>query len=48
MSLEEFAVLKATLAGFGAGAIVAGAIAYLLCKHFLSGYLSEKGKNLAT
>ncbi|WP_202619763.1 hypothetical protein, partial [Escherichia coli] len=42
------AALKAMLAGFGAGALVAGGIAYLVVKYFLSSYLSEKGKNLAT
>ena len=48
MTPEELAVLKSILAGFGAGAIVAGGVAYLVVKHFLSSYLSEKGKNLAT
>jgi hypothetical protein len=48
MSFEEITALKASLAGFGAGALLAGAVAYLLVKHFLSAYLLEKGKNLAT
>lgn len=36
------------LAGFGAGAALAAAICYFLVKHFLSSYLAEKGRNLAT
>ena len=48
MTLEELAALKAMLAAFSAGALVAGGVAYLVVKYFLSSYLSEKGKNLAT
>jgi hypothetical protein len=48
MTPEELAALKSMLTGFGAGALVAGGVAYLVVKHFLSSYLSEKGKNLAT
>jgi hypothetical protein len=48
MSPEELVALKAMLAGFGAGALVAGGIAYLLVRHLLSSYLAEKGRNLAT
>ena len=48
MTPEELAALKAMLTGFGAGALIAGGLVYLVVKHFLSSYLSEKGKNLAT
>ena len=48
MTPEEVAALRGMLTGFGAGAIVAGGVAYLLIKHYLSSYLSEKAKNLAT
>ena len=48
MTLEELAALKAMLAAFSVGALVAGGVAYLVVKYFLSSYLSEKGKNLAT
>lgn len=36
------------MAAFGAGAVVAAVIAYLVLKFFFSSYLTEKGKNLAT
>lgn len=32
----------------GMGGLVAGLVGYLLFRYFFSGYLSEKGKNLAT
>lgn len=48
MSPEELAPLKSLVAGFGAGAIASAGISYLLVKFFVSSYLSEKGKNLAT
>jgi hypothetical protein len=48
MTPEELAALKTVFAAFGAGALVAAGIAYLVVKHFLPSYLSEKGKNLAT
>lgn len=48
MTPEELAALKAMLTGFGAGAIVAGGVGYLVVKHFLSSCLSEKGRNHAT
>jgi hypothetical protein len=48
MTPEELAAIKAMVAGFGSGALIAAGIAYLVVKHFLSSYFSEKGKNLAT
>jgi hypothetical protein len=48
MTHEEFAALKAVLASFGTGVLVTGGLAYFVIKHFLSSYLTEKGKNLAT
>ena len=48
MTPEELTTLKTMLTGFGAGAIVAGGVAYFVVKHFLSSYLLEKGKNVAT
>lgn len=35
-------------ASAGIGAVVAAAVGYLLVRHYLSAYLAEKGKNLAT
>ena len=48
MSPEEFAIIKSITYGFGFGVLLAGVIAFLLLKHFVPSYLSEKGKNLAT
>lgn len=48
MTPEEIAALLKFAAGFGAGAIVTAVVAFLFVKYFLSSYLSEKGKNLAT
>ena len=48
MAAEEITALKELLAGFGTSAVVAFGVAYFSVKHFLSSYLSEKGKNLAT
>ena len=48
MTPEEVDTLQKLAAGFGFGAIVSAGIAFLFVKHFLSSYLSEKGKNFAT
>ncbi len=48
MTPEELAALKGMLTGFGSGALAAGAIAFLFVRHYMSAYLLEKGKNLAT
>ena len=48
MSPEEFQNLLSLLARYGFEAVIAGAVVFLLLKFFLPGYLSEKGKNLAT
>lgn len=48
MSPEEFQNLLSLLARYGFEAVIAGAVVFLLLKSFLPGYLSEKGKNLAT
>ncbi|MDR6887865.1 MULTISPECIES: hypothetical protein [Variovorax] len=47
MTPEEIKFLVGLLPGFGVGVLVAAAVAYLLVKHFASGYLGQKGKNLA-
>jgi hypothetical protein len=48
MTPEELAAIRSLVAAFGAGAIVTAVVAYLLIKFYLSSYLAEKGKNLAT
>lgn len=48
MSPEEIQSLLSLLARYGFEAVIAGAVVFLLLKFFLPGYLSEKGKNLAT
>jgi len=48
MSPEELQSLLSLLARYGFEAVIAGAVVFLLLKFFLPGYLSEKGKNLAT
>lgn len=48
MSPEELQSLLSLLARYGFEALIAGAVVFLLLKFFLPGYLSEKGKNLAT
>jgi hypothetical protein len=48
MTPEEFTAIKSLVTAFGAGAVVAAVIAYLVLKFYLSSYLTEKGKNLAT
>lgn len=53
MTPEEIKYLLTVAAGLGAGggaivgAAIGAGIAFLLCRHFLSGYLAAKGKNLA-
>jgi hypothetical protein len=47
MSIEEMKWLAETLLKYGFGGLVAGLVAFLLLKHYVSGYLAEKGKNLA-
>jgi hypothetical protein len=48
MSLEEFAAINSLVAAFGIGAGLAAVVAFLAIKFYLSSYLTEKGKNLAT
>jgi hypothetical protein len=48
MTPEEIDVLLKFGAGFGTGTVVAASIAFFFVKYFLSPYLAEKGKNLAT
>lgn len=48
MTPEEIKFVWNTLAGFGLGAVVAFAVAFLILRFYLPSYLSEKGKNLAT
>lgn len=48
MSPEEIQSISTFLLRYGFEAVVAGVIVFLLVKFFLPGYLSEKGKNLAT
>jgi hypothetical protein len=48
MTISEATYLYSLLASVGVGALVAGVIVFLLCRHYLPTYLSEKGRNLAT
>jgi hypothetical protein len=48
MSAEEIQIIFNFLLRYGFEGIIAGFIVFLLVKLFLPGYLSEKGKNLAT
>ena len=48
MTPEELSAIKALVGAFGGGAVVAAGVAFLVLKFYLSSYLSEKGKNLAT
>ena len=48
MTPEELSAIKALVGAFGGGAVAAAGVAYLSLKFYLSSYLSEKGKNLAT
>jgi len=48
MSPEEIESIGSLLVRYGFEAVIAGFVVFLLIKHFLPGYLSQKGKNLAT
>jgi hypothetical protein len=48
MSQEEANIVLNLVFRYGFEAVVAGTVVFLLIKYFLPGYLSEKGKNLAT
>ena len=48
MTLEEIQLLLNLLFRYGFEAAIAGLVVFFLIKHFLPGYLSQKGKNLAT
>jgi hypothetical protein len=48
MGYSEIEKLISMLGGLGVGAIVGGGIVYLFIKSYLSSYLSENAKNLAS
>lgn len=48
MNLEEIQTIFIFFLRYGFEAVVAGVVVFLLIKHFLPSYLSQKGKNLAT
>lgn len=48
MTQGEIEMILQLLARYGFEAIIAGIVVFLLLKFFLPGYLTEKGKNLAT
>lgn len=48
MTLEEIQPLLNVLFSYGFEGSIAGLVVFFLVKHFLPGYLSQKGKNLAT
>ncbi len=47
MSVEEIRFVWGLISGFGSGGAIAGLLVYFLAKHFMPGYLAQKGKNLA-
>lgn len=48
MSVSEVDLFLKLLLHYGVEAVIAGVVVFFLIKFFLPGYLSEKGKNLAT
>ena len=48
MTPQEIDAVIRFVAGYGLGGVVGGAIAYILLRSYLSPYLGEKAKNLAT
>lgn len=48
MNPEEIQTIFIFFLRYGFEAVVAGVVVFLLIKYFLPGYLSQKGKNLAT
>lgn len=48
VEITDAQAVLAALLRYGIEAVIAGGVVFLLVKHFLPGYLSEKGKNLAT
>jgi hypothetical protein len=48
MTVDEYRILYSAFGGFGVGALVAGSIMFFLLRFYLSSYLGEKAKNLAT
>lgn len=48
MQLEAVQAVMSLLIRYGFEAVIAGCIVFILIKFFLPGYLSQKGKNLAT
>lgn len=48
MSPDEIAFIYKHVSAYGIGALIVAGIAYLIGRHALGSYLSEKGKNLAT
>ncbi len=48
MTIQEIESIVLFVARYGFEAVIAGIVVFLLIKHFLPGYLSEKGKNLAS
>lgn len=48
MTIEEITAILRFLLQYGLEGVIAGSITFILVKNFLPGYLSEKGKNLAT
>ena len=48
MEIDEIQSVVTLLFRYGFEAAIAGGVVFLLIKFFLPGYLSQKGKNLAT
>lgn len=48
MEIEDIEILLNFVLRYGFEAVIAGVVVFILIKYFLPGYLSEKGKNIAT
>lgn len=48
MTDDEYRILYSHFGSFGVGALVAAGVVFFLLRFYLSSYLTEKAKNLAT
>ena len=48
MTPDQIWALCSVLSGMGIGVVVGGLVAYMLMRYYMTSYLGEKGKNLAT
>ena len=48
MNSDDLQAIRGLVGAFGLGAVVAAGVAFLVAKFYISSYLAEKGRNLAT